>query len=264
MERLVETIFLGLIQGITEWLPVSSTGHLKLAQHFLGWTVPIAFDGILHIGTLLVIIFFFRKEVGGVLSALVRLDFKSESGQLIAPIIIGTIPTILIGLVFGNMIENHFSNVLPIATALIIFGLILYVSKLGKEQTAKISLLAALIIGTAQGIAITPGVSRSGATIAMALLLGIEHERAFKFSFLLSIPSILGAAGLTLYEERTQLVTAGIGWTEIIAGTVVATIVGYFALRLLQKTIIGRKFHLFSLYCWLLGAVLIVAGLSGF
>jgi len=264
MEKLVETIFLGLIQGLTEWLPVSSTGHLKLAQHFLGWTVPTAFDGILHVGTLLVIIFFFRKEIRGVLSAFVRLDFKSENGQLIAPIIVATIPTVLIGLVFGDAIENYFNGVIPIAAALISFGVILYISKFGKGQNKKIAIPAALIIGTAQGIAITPGVSRSGATIAMALLLGIEHERAFKFSFLLSIPSILGAAGLTLYEERTQLVTAGIGWTEIIAGTVVATIVGYFALRLLQKTIIGRKFHLFSLYCWLLGAVLIVAGLSGF
>ena len=262
--NLIESIILGIIQGITEWLPISSTGHLKLAQHFLNWTVSTAYDGILHIGTVLVIIFFFRKEIKGVLSAFVHLDFKSENGQLVTPIIIGTIPTVLIGLVFGDAIENYFNGVMPIAAALISFGVILYISKFGKGQNKTIAIPAALIIGTAQGIAITPGVSRSGATIAMALLLGIEHERAFKFSFLLSIPSILGAAGLTLYEERTQLVTAGIGWTEIIAGTVVATIVGYFALRLLQKAIIGRKFHLFSLYCWLLGAVLIVAGLSGF
>jgi len=264
MEKLLETILLGLIQGLTEWLPVSSTGHLKLAQHFLGWTVPTAFDGILHIGTVIVILFFFRRDIKNILTALTRLDFKSENGKLIPLIIVGTIPTVLIGLVFGDLIESAFSDVLPIAVALIAFGLILYSSKFGKEQTDNISYTTAIAIGIAQGIAIIPGVSRSGATIVVALLLGIKHEKAFKFSFLLSIPSILGAAGLTLYKERSQLVTAGIGWTEIAVGTAAAIVVGYFVLKLLQKTLTKKKFHFFAVYCWILGALLIALSLSGY
>jgi undecaprenyl-diphosphatase len=264
VEKLIETILLGLIQGVTEWLPVSSTGHLKLAQHFLGWEVPTAFDGILHIGTVIVILFFFRKDIKNVLSALAHLDFKTENGKLIPLIIVGTIPTVIIGLVFGDMIENAFNSVLPIAAALIAFGLVLYLSRIGKEQIESISIQTAAIIGIAQGVAIIPGVSRSGATIVTALLLGIKREKAFKFSFLLSIPSILGAAGLTLYKERHQLITAGIGWTEIIAGTVAAIIIGYFAIRLLQKTLVKRKFYLFAIYCWALGVVLVALSLSGY
>jgi len=264
LEKLVETILLGLIQGLTEWLPVSSTGHLKVAQHFLSWEVPTAFDGILHIGTVIVILFFFRRDIRNILSALAHLDFKSESGRLIPLLIVGTIPTVIIGSVFGDQIEKAFNSVLPIAVALIAFGLVLCLSKYGKEQTESISIQTAIIIGIAQGIAIIPGVSRSGATISVALLLGIKHENAFKFSFLLSIPSILGAAGLTLYKERNQLITAGVGWTEIAAGTAVAIIVGYFALKLLQKALVKKKFHLFAVYCWLLGAVLVALSLSGY
>jgi len=264
MEKLIETIILGLIQGLTEWLPVSSTGHLKLAQHFLGWEVPIAYDGILHIGTVIVIMFFFKKDVKNVLSSLAHLDFKSENGKLIPLIMVGTIPTVLIGLAFGDLIENAFSSVLPITVALIAFGLVLYSSKFAEEKTESISYPVAMVIGIAQGIAIIPGVSRSGATIIVALLLGIKNEKALKFSFLLSIPSILGAAGLTLYKERHQLITAGIGWPEIIVGTVVAIIVGYLALKLLQKTLMKKKFHLFAVYCWVLGAILTALSLNGF
>jgi undecaprenyl-diphosphatase len=194
----------------------------------------------------------------------VRLDFKTEYGKFIPLIIVGTIPTALIGLVFGESIENTFQSILPIATAFILCGIVLYSTKAGKEKTDNISYSAALIVGVAQGIAIIPGISRSGATIAAALMLGIKREKAFKFSFLISIPAIVGALGLTLYTQFDELTTMGLGWTEVLAGMIVAMLVGYFALKLLWKILANKKFHFFALYCWLLGAVLIVLGLRGF
>jgi len=262
--QLIKTIVLGIIQGLTEWLPISSTGHLKLAEQLLNMKVPILFDVILHIGTLTVVIFFFRKDIGNMLSALARFDFKTEHGKLIPLIIAGTIPTAIIGIVFGETIEGTFQTSLPIATAFIICGIILFSSKVGKEKEENISLLTALIIGTAQGIAIIPGISRSGTTIAIALLLGVKREKAFKFSFLLSIPAIIGALGLTLHTQFNELTTKGLAWTEILAGTIIAMLVGYFALKLFWKILANKKLHIFAFYCWLLGVALIALSLGGF
>ena len=261
---LIQTIILGLIQGLTEWLPISSTGHLRLTEHFLDLKVPILFDVLLHAGTLIVTLLFFHKDIKNILVALVKWDFKTENGKLIPLIIVGTIPTALIGLIFGNAIEALFSNLLPIAGAFVICGVVLYSSKIGNEKKESIGYLEALVIGTAQGIAIIPGISRSGLTIAVALLLGTKREKAFKFSFLLSVPAIIGALGLTLYEQHAALVLAGVGWTEILVGVAVSMVVGYFALNLLRKIIAHKKFYFFAFYCWLLSIVLIALSLSGF
>lgn len=258
MEKLLETIFLGIIQGLTEWLPISSTGHLEIAEQFLGLKMPILFDVLLHVGTLMVILLFFRKDIKRITSALARLDFRNEDGKLVPLIIVGTIPTALIGLAFGEQIENTFQTVMPIAIAFILCGIILYSTKAAKEKTDKINYLAALIIGTAQGIAIIPGISRSGATIAAALLLGIKREKAFKFSFLLSIPAIIGAFGLTLYTQFSELAGAGVGWTEVFIGMAFAMFVGYFTLKILWKILAKEKFHFFAFYCWILGIALII------
>ena len=261
---LIQTIILGLIQGVTEWLPISSTGHLRLTEHFLDLKVPILFDVLLHAGTLIVTLLFFHKDIKNILVALGKRDFKTENGKLIPLIIVGTIPTALIGLIFGNAIEALFSNLVPIAGAFVICGVVLYSSKIGNEKKESIGYLEALVIGTAQGIAIIPGISRSGLTIAVALLLGTKREKAFKFSFLLSVPAIIGALGLTLYEQHAALVLAGVGWTEILVGVAVSMVVGYFALNLLRKIIAHKKFYFFAFYCWLLSIVLIALSLSGF
>lgn len=260
----MEAIVLGLIQGIAEWLPISSTGHLRLAEHFLGLTLPILFDVTLHIGTLFVVFVFFRKDIKDVLVALAHRDFKSESGALIPLIIVGTIPTALIGLVFSDLIETTFSTVLPIATVMIICGILLYSSKTAREKTDNITYPTAIIFGIAQGIAIIPGLSRSGTTIAVALLLGLKREKAFTFSFLLSIPAIIGALGLTFFREHEALALAGFGWYEILIGATVAALVGYVALNVLHRAIENKKFHLFSVYSWVMGLILIGLALAGF
>jgi len=260
LEQLIKTIILGIIQGLTEWLPISSTGHLKLFEDLLGFEARelTLFDVILHVGTLIVVLVFFRKEIGKILSALARLDFKTEYGKMVPLIIVGVIPTALIGGIFGEMIRVTFQDILPIATAFLFCGIMLYSVKFGKEKIDSINYSTAIMIGIAQGIAIIPGISRSGATIAVALLLGIKREKAFKFSFLLSIPAILGALGYTAYTQFSGLTSAGLEWGEILAGAIAAMLVGYFALKLLWKTIAKGKFHLFAFYCWILGAVLVL------
>jgi undecaprenyl-diphosphatase len=207
---------------------------------------------------------FFRRDIRNILSALTHGDFKSENGALIPLIIVGTIPTALIGLVFSDWIETTFRNVLPIAIVLILCGALLYSSKYAREKTDRITYRTALIFGIAQGIAIIPGLSRSGTTIAVALFLGLKREKAFKFSFLLSIPAIIGALGLTFYKEHEALALTEFGWYEILLGVIVTMLVGYFALNLLHRAVQNKKFHLFAFYCWLLGIALIVLTLGGF
>lgn len=262
--NLQDAILLGIIQGIAEWLPISSTGHLRLMEHFLGLSLPILFDVTLHIGTLVVIFVFFRTDIKNIISALVRLDFKSEYGRLIPLIVIGTIPTALIGYAFSTEIESIFSSVIPIALALITSGVLLFSSKIARERTDDITYPKAIVFGIAQGIAIIPGLSRSGTTIAVALLLGLRRERAFRFSFLLSIPAVFGALGLTLYREQAVLTEAGVGVFQIFAGAVVAMAIGYLALNLLHKVIENRKFYLFAFYCWIMGITLILLSLGGY
>ncbi len=261
----IQAIILGFIQGATEWLPISSTGHLRITEQILGLTLPLLFDVILHAGTLAIVLLFFRKDVKAILSAFVKGDFKSENGKLILLIIVGTVPTALIGIVLSNIIdiETFFSSFLPIAAAFITCGFVLYLSKTGQENK-DVTFKLALVIGTAQGIALVPGLSRSGLTIATALLLGVRREKAFKFSFLLSVPAIISALGVTLYEQHEALTLLGVGWVDILAGIAVSLFVSYFALRLLWRVMTYRKFYLFAFYCWLIGAILLALSLGYF
>jgi undecaprenyl-diphosphatase len=148
---LIQTITLGLIQGVTEWLPISSSGHLRVAERLFGLETSILFDVLLHVGTLMVTLLFFRKDIRNILIALGKWDFKTENGRLTPLIVVGTIPTALIGLIFGNTIEALFSNLLPIAAAFVICGVVLCSSKVGSERKEGISYVEALAIGTAQG-----------------------------------------------------------------------------------------------------------------
>jgi undecaprenyl-diphosphatase len=260
----VKTVILGIIQGLTEWLPISSTGHLKIAEHFMNERTPLLFDFVLHIGTLIVVLIFFRRDIKNMLSALVRLDFKTEDGKLVPLIIVGSIPAGIIGIMLNKPVNDAFQNILPIAVAFVLCGIMLYSVKFAQEKNGTIGYSTALLVGAAEGIAIIPGISRSGATIAVALLLGTRREKAFRFSFLLSIPAILSVLGYNFVESPGELASAGLGWPEILTGVIVAMFIGYFALKLLWGILGKKKFHLFAFYCWLLGAALIVLSLRGF
>jgi undecaprenyl-diphosphatase len=263
LDQLLNTGFLGLIQGLAEWLPISSTAHLKIAEHYLGLTTTPLFNLILHLGTLIVVVFYFRTEVKNILSALAHVDFKSEYGKMIPLIIAATIPTAIIGLLYVKYLEDTLGQLLIIGITFIIGATLVYTSKLGKENTENITYPIAVIMGIAQGLAIFPGLSRSGATISIALLVGLKREKAFKFSFLLSIPAVLGDTLVEAYKDRGQIATSGIGSTELLVGVVIAMVVGYIAIKLVSKIVATKKFHYFAFYTWLLGAALIILTLTG-
>ena len=264
MDQFITTIILGIIQGLTEWLPVSSTAHLRIAEHFRGLTATPLLNITLHLGTLVVVVFYFRKEVKSILSALTHLDFKSEYGQLIPLIIVATIPTGIIGLLYVKFLEENLQTILIIGITFLVGATILYTSKIGKENKGAITYTAALIMGAAQGLAIFPGLSRSGVTISTALLLGLRREKAFKFSFLLSIPAIIGDLAVEAYTKNGQLATQEIGPISLLVGIVLAMIAGYIAIKLVSKIVASKRFHYFALYTLPLGIALIILALSGF
>jgi undecaprenyl-diphosphatase len=261
---LLQSITLGLIQGTTEWFPISSTGHLRLAEHFFNLQVPLLFDVVLHVGTLLVTLLYFRGAIKNVASALRRRDLHSGDGKLIVPIIIASIPTALIAVLVGNDLDVYFSTLPLLAAGFLASGAVLIASKFTSERQDTISIPVALLVGAMQGLSIVPSLSRSGLTIAVMLLLGVKREIAFKFSFLLSVPAVLGALGLTLYQEHNALSLAGIGTLEIAASLAVTVAVSFLALKLLWKTLQAKKFYLFAAYCFAVGALLYALSLMGF
>jgi len=260
---MIQTIILGLIQGFSEWLPISSTAHLRISEHLWDLKVTALFNVALHVGTLVVVVFYFRREVKSILSALVHVDFKSEYGQLIPAIIIATVPTAIIGLLYVKFLEDTLETMLAIGITFLVGATVVYTSKVGKENTDTVTYTVALLMGAAQGFAIFPGLSRSGITISIALLLGLKREKAFKFSFLLSIPAIMGDLAVESYHDRGQLAALGMGSIELLVGVVVAMVVGYVAIRLVSKVVASKRFHYFAFYTWSLGLALIALVLAG-
>ncbi len=266
LDQLIQTVLLGLIQGTSEWLPISSTAHLKLVESYFGLAVTPFFNLILHLGTVVVLIFFFRKDVKGILVALGHLDFKSENGMLIPRIVVATIPTAIIGLTYDLFLTNKGSplyqsglETIPvIAVTFLIGATVVFSTKLAREDKDNLSYRIVIIMGVAQGFAIFPGLSRSGVTISTALLLGLKRSKAFKFSFLLSIPAVLGDLVVEGYAQRGQLSTVGVSPFDVLIGVAAAMIIGYLALRLVSKVVQGRKFHYFAFYTWALGIALLL------
>lgn len=255
---LIQTLILAIIQGITEWLPISSSGHLAIAQKYLG-TYPLTFDVAIHVGTILVVLITFRKDVIEILKAFFKLDFESEEGKTALFIIVGSIPTAIIGflLLYFDIISTLFSNLLIIGLAFLVTGILLYASKRAKNGK-ELNYLDSLLIGTAQGVATIPGISRSGFTISTGLLRKARKEKAFKYSFLLSIPAVLGAMAATVVKERVVLMTGGLDLGLMALGAITSSTVGYIAFQLLQRIFMKQKFHLFAYYCWAIGIITIV------
>jgi undecaprenyl-diphosphatase len=254
----IEVIILAIVQGITEWLPISSSGHLAILQQLWSLNVPVFFDVTLHIGTLIAVLIFFRKDITNILKAAVHLDFKTEEGKLALYVIVGSIPTAIIGFLFKDLFESFFSNLLAVGVAFMMTGCILYASKLTRNRNKSINYLDALLIGTTQGIALIPGISRSGITISTGLLRKVEKEKAFQYSFLLYIPAVIGAAIGTSVTEWKSLAAAEIDALSIALGLVITAIVGYIFLKLLFKVIVKEKFHVFAYYCWALGLIIVL------
>ena len=254
----LETIFLGVVQGLTEFLPVSSSGHLVIFQNMLGFREPeLLLDSALHLGTLLAVCIYFRSDLGKMAAEAWRFDFKKPDGSLLLWVLAGSIPTGLIGLIFRSPLENLFGSIGVTGVMLMVTGLIVAVTKLIPRSygtRTRVGLLVALAVGTAQGLAIIPGISRSGATIVCGLLCGLDRDLAGRFSFLLSLPAIAGALILQLNSAALERV----GLAPLLFGFVCSAVVGLLALRLLMRMVRRGRLYYFAPYCWALGLIVVL------
>lgn len=266
---------MGVIQGLTEFLPVSSSGHLVIFQHLFNLKEPeVLFDVGVHMGTLVAVIVFFRKELYSIMASIFRflkgiLNQKvsfSDAAQdtdikLALLIIAGTIPTGILGFYFHRIADRIFSSVVLVGLMLVVTGLLLLFTariKNNDKHIERVSVKDALIIGLMQGISIIPGISRSGSTIAVGLFKGLERETSARFSFLLSIPAIIGAGILEFKDISThpsaQLVT-------MLIGAAASCLVGYAALGSLVYIVKKGRLHFFAPYCFIAGIIALMVGL---
>jgi len=250
---LLDAILLGIIQGLTEFLPISSSGHLVLGQRILDVKIPgNGFEIITHLGTLLSVLCVFRKEI---LSLILNITDK-ETRKYIFYLILGTIPAIIIGFGAKSYISELFDSVQLVSVALMVTGLILFFSQKVKKNSLTIDANKALLIGITQAIAIIPGISRSGITICTALALGMSGKNAAKFSFLLAIPVISGAGLLLALDSQSNITL--IPLTSLIMAFLSSFIVGYICLKWLLSLLESGKFYFFGYYCFLIGLIVLL------
>ncbi len=252
---IIEALLLGLVQALTEFLPVSSSGHLVLSQHWLGIQAAgdAAFEVAVHLGTLLSILVILRSEVGDLLKGFIRTESRTKVWrEELSFILISAIPAGLIGVLFKDQLENAFGSIQAVSLALMATGVILLTTykRSGNRQQVKLS--DAILIGIAQAIAILPGVSRSGSTISLALWLGIQRERAARLSFLMSIP-VIGGAGLLKALDLIKSPIDAEMYIMMLIGMSSSFIFGLGALSIMLKWISKPSFAYFGFYCFGLG-----------
>ncbi len=267
-------ILLGILQGLTEFLPISSSGHLVIAQDVFNiQEADLAFDIILHMGTLLAVLIYYWRDVLNLISEFFiligdfimgkkpkLLDYSRPYRVLMVMIIIATIPTAIIGLIFNDLFSQLFETADFVGYALIVTGILLWIANgivSGRKNLKNMTAWDAVTVGLVQGLAITPGISRSGSTIFAGLIRGLNRELATRFSFLLSIPAILGAVvveGKDVFESASTIHDV----MPVLAGFVAAAVSGYLAIHFLISVLQKKKLNYFSYYCWALGILAIL------
>lgn len=256
-------IWLGVVQGLTEFLPVSSSGHLVIAQHFMSdFEQPgLLFDVVLHLGTLGAVMVYLRREVALLLSGLKPGSTGTAGRRLIMLLVLGTIPAVIAALLFKDAIEASFEKLSVVGIALVCTGVWLLVTSRATHVTGGTRTLEqldtkdAVFVGLCQSVALVPGISRSGSTIGAGLLRGLAHGTAARFSFLLSIPAILGA---TVFNLRDAAFVSGDVWISYGAGFLTAFAIGYGAISIVIRFLESQRFHLFGYYCLLAGGAVLV------
>jgi len=252
----INSILLGIIQGLTEFLPISSSGHLVLGQHFLGIeNSGILLEVVFHLGTLLSILLYYRHDISDLFHGIYKRD--SESLHYMFMVAVATIPAMVVGLFFKTQLESLFlAKFVPYM--LLITGCVLLMTKYSSESTKSITLKIAILVGCAQVFAMLPGISRSGMTISLALFLGIHRATAAKFSFFMAIPVLLGAGILQLRDvsEIPLLVC------PLFLGFLSAFISGYLVIKWLINLILNQHFWKFSYYCIFAGLICILMGVG--
>ena len=248
----IDAILLGILQGATEFLPVSSSGHLVLAQHLLeDFEQPgVLFEVLLHVGTMVAVMVYFRHDLVSLVSALWRTDASAQSQRRILFLLAaGSVPTAMIGLFFKDFFIGLFDRPDIVCVMLLVTGGLLCLAEWHRRKgTARsdLSLLDALVAGTVQGCAIIPGISRSGSTIAALLLRDIDGETAARFSFFLALPAVFGAALLSL-KDLGQVADGTL--LPYLAGTLAATLTGLVSIHLVMTVVQRRRLHWFAVYC---------------
>ncbi|MFA4974767.1 MAG: undecaprenyl-diphosphate phosphatase [bacterium] len=267
----LKAVLLGVVQGATEFLPVSSSGHLVIAQEILGIEIEngglVAFDVCLHFGTLVAVIAFFWREISEMISSLVRRpsDDRLRSGMSVREarklaflIIIGTIPAGVLGILLEDFFDSLFSNPLAAGFMLLVTGAILWGTRFVKGEGAGVAGMGvrhALLVGFAQAIAIIPGISRSGSTIAGGLYTGLSRDLAAKYAFLLSVPAIGGAA---LLKAKDLAALSGENAFATAVGTLAATVVGFACIKWLLGVVRRGHISWFAPYCWAAGLATLI------
>jgi undecaprenyl-diphosphatase len=260
MEEMIRSIVLGIVQGLTEFLPVSSSGHLELAKYFLGDT-SLAEESLLmtvtlHAATALSTIVVFRKDIAGIFGGLLRFQWNEET-QYSLKIILSMIPAVLVGLLLESQIEALFSQrIILVSLMLLVTGSLLFLADRARYTDKPVTYSNAFLVGIAQAIAIIPGISRSGATISTSVLLGIDREKAARFSFLMVVPLILGKMAKDLLDGG--LAQSTISFAPLAGGFIAAFLTGLLACTWMIKLVKNSKLAYFSIYCFALAAFAII------
>ena len=258
INELWKAIVLAVVQGITEWLPVSSKGHLIIFEKLLNYSGGLDFDVVLHFGTLAAVFVYFGEDIVEIIREVLTGNWKSENGKLGLMIIVATIPAAIVGFLFKPIFEEMFVNLFVTALGFAVTGIFLLVASFSLRKTKELSYRNAFIVGIAQVFALFPGVSRSGSTIGAGLLSGLSEKNALKFSFLMSIPIIFGANVLTIGNKTLD--------SSLIWATLVSFFIGLIVIYLLyNKILVNRKnLRWFAGYALILSAVLFVLIYLGF
>ncbi|MEX0968269.1 MAG: undecaprenyl-diphosphate phosphatase [Bacteroidia bacterium] len=259
----IQALILGIIQGLTEFLPVSSSGHIEIGKVLLGvqTTDNLAFSVLVHFATVLSTIVVFRKDLWGLIKGFFEFKWNEET-QFIAKIVVSMIPVGIVGLLFKDELETLFEGKIIFVGAMLLFtAAILFLSSLVKVHDKKVNFPRALIIGLAQTIAILPGISRSGSTIGVALLLGVDKQRATRFSFLMVLLPILGATALEAKDLFDAPDPGSIGAAPLVAGFLAAFVAGMVACTWMITIVRRGKISWFGYYCAFVGIIAILGGL---
>lgn len=266
---ILQAFILGLVQGATEFLPISSSGHLVLVPWLLGWgdINDLTFDTTVHLGTLVAVLIYFRSDVlailQGVLKTLRQRNLNDVNGRLGWFILLGTVPAAVAGVLLEDFFEQLFGSPTIVSILLLVTGALLFFSERVAQrlrEAESVSWSDSLMIGVAQAAAIAPGISRSGATIAAGLALGLKREAAARFSFLLALPIIAGAGLLKLIEALQTGVLSGQG-SILVIGFITAAVSGYACIHFLLAYLRQRSLYIFTAYCWIFGAFCLVISL---
>lgn len=274
-----QSLFYGLIQGLTEFLPISSTAHIRILPALLGWEDPgSAFTAVIQIGTLVAVLIYFAQDIAAITSGVIHGILTghptgNSEARMGWMIVVGTVPIVVLGVLFKHQIEYNLRSLYVVCGMLIGMAVLLAAAELAMERRIvrgqELRLLKslgwrdAIVVGLAQAISLIPGASRSGTTITGGLFLGLSRESAARFSFLLSLPSVLAAGIYELFKERQALLSTHVGLVPLIAATVISGVVGYASIAFLLGYLKKHTTNIFVVYRILIGAAVLTAIFTG-